>query len=328
MDQVGPRIESGQIKLVVLEADMATIASECTHDCVDYTKFEAFLSANGLDKVDAINDCEAQRYEAPEGPMQNIYSAGLKIKSVAHWCNNQINHYVYRKADGTVPLAPAPAPTATTPAVTSPTTPAADVADPASAAGPLVTATAPAPAPTTADNPAPVPAQAVAVESTKPTAPMVITAASTATQPTVDLPTSTTTTDTPIAAADTIEATKRADNSDTAATKVPPPTKAQDIDDVTSKSSLAATAVPSKLATSLSQPTSSASSATGTLSPLSPLSMLPKLDPLKPALYTPAKPKVTPSHAKPLTAPPVISIKQPAKAPSKTIPTLKAPQSL
>jgi len=74
LDQIGPPIENGQIKLIVLEADQP--------DDVDYDEFFSFLETNGFQKVDQINDCDRARSGAREETQ----------------CFAEIEHVAYRRA--------------------------------------------------------------------------------------------------------------------------------------------------------------------------------------------------------------------------------------
>lgn len=80
LDDLAPKIRSGQINLVLLEADGA-IEKDCTGECVDYEKLFTLLRDSGLEMVDKFNDCD----EALHGLEKS-------------WCNAQIEHYAFRRS--------------------------------------------------------------------------------------------------------------------------------------------------------------------------------------------------------------------------------------
>jgi len=80
MDQLGPVIESGQIKLLLIEGDMPVGAKDCHSHCMDYKKFFTYLEKHGLKQVDKFNDCDIERTGAPKGK----------------WCGKWIDHFAFQ----------------------------------------------------------------------------------------------------------------------------------------------------------------------------------------------------------------------------------------
>ncbi|CAK0832837.1 unnamed protein product [Prorocentrum cordatum] len=81
MDQLGPVIESGQIKLLLIEGDMPVGAKDCHSHCMDYKKFFAYLEKHGFKMVDKFNDCDIERTGAPKGK----------------WCGKWIDHFAFQR---------------------------------------------------------------------------------------------------------------------------------------------------------------------------------------------------------------------------------------
>mmetsp|Transcript_1744 Transcript_1744/g.4915 ORF Transcript_1744/g.4915 Transcript_1744/m.4915 type:complete len:353 (-) Transcript_1744:94-1152(-) len=81
MDQLGPVIESGQIKLLLIEGDMPVGAKDCHSHCMDYKKFFAYLAKHGFEQVDKFNDCDIERTGAPKGK----------------WCGKWIDHFAFQR---------------------------------------------------------------------------------------------------------------------------------------------------------------------------------------------------------------------------------------
>jgi len=81
MDQLGPVIESGQIKLLLIEGDMPVGAKDCHSHCMDYKKFFAYLEKHGFEQVDKFNDCDIERTGAPKGK----------------WCGKWIDHFAFKR---------------------------------------------------------------------------------------------------------------------------------------------------------------------------------------------------------------------------------------
>ncbi|CAK0824250.1 unnamed protein product [Prorocentrum cordatum] len=81
MDQLGPVIESGQIKLLLIEGDMPVGAKDCHSHCMDYKKFFAYLAKHGFEQVDKFNDCDIERTGAPKGK----------------WCGKWIDHFAFKR---------------------------------------------------------------------------------------------------------------------------------------------------------------------------------------------------------------------------------------
>merc|ERR1719188_2372345 len=84
MDQLGPAIESGQIKLLLIEGDMPVGAKDCHSHCMDYKKFFAYLAKHGFEQVDKFNDCDIERTGAPKGK----------------WCGKWIDHFAFQRKRG------------------------------------------------------------------------------------------------------------------------------------------------------------------------------------------------------------------------------------
>jgi len=80
MDQLGPVIESGQIKLLLIEADMPVGAKDCHSNCMDYKKFFTYLEKHNFKQVDKFNDCDINRTGAPKGK----------------WCGKWIDHFAFK----------------------------------------------------------------------------------------------------------------------------------------------------------------------------------------------------------------------------------------
>jgi len=81
MDQLGPAIESGQIKLLLIEGDMPVGAKDCHSHCMDYDKFFDYLALHGFEQIDKFNDCDRARTGAPAGK----------------WCGSWIDHFAFRR---------------------------------------------------------------------------------------------------------------------------------------------------------------------------------------------------------------------------------------
>jgi FkbM family methyltransferase len=104
LDQIGPPIRSGQIKLILLEADMptnqflrergkSTEGNDCRKGCMDYGAFFDVLMGSGFELVDEYNDCDLGRTGNTQGD----------------WCGPWIWHYAWaRGATQDDPHMPAP----------------------------------------------------------------------------------------------------------------------------------------------------------------------------------------------------------------------------
>jgi len=88
MGELGPPIRRGQIRLILLEADMPKgVRSDCQSDCMDYDIFFDFLEHHGYVRVDMFNDCNTTRLGTQDwcGPWIWHYAFQLKQKtSVEH----------------------------------------------------------------------------------------------------------------------------------------------------------------------------------------------------------------------------------------------------
>lgn len=81
MDQLSPVIESGQIKLILIEGDMPVGALDCHSHCMDYDKFFKYLNKHGFEMADKINDCNRARSGTPKDK----------------WCGTWIDHFAFQR---------------------------------------------------------------------------------------------------------------------------------------------------------------------------------------------------------------------------------------
>merc|ERR1719326_1608699 len=82
-NQIFPLVESGQVKLILLEADMPNKGGDCTGPtCMDYAKFFKGLEDRGMEQVDKFNDCDKTR---------------LGKWAADAWCGSWIDHYAFKR---------------------------------------------------------------------------------------------------------------------------------------------------------------------------------------------------------------------------------------
>ena len=64
MDEIGPKIKSARINLIILESDMGCNHKEHMNTiikCMDYEAFAAFVEGAGFELVERFNDCDTTK---------------------------------------------------------------------------------------------------------------------------------------------------------------------------------------------------------------------------------------------------------------------------